>query len=443
MISLTRRLALGLLAAGLVVMFLLAHGSVLLFDRAFRDYLGSRLQEDAQSLMKDAIDRNGKLNLASLPFRGHYNQVYSGHYFSLQMDRATDIRSRSLWDKHLPEVAPGLSRRLVPGPEEQQLLVWSGTFRQDGHRFDITTALDYTSVADSLNWLRFSIWMLGGLLAILLVVIQQHVIRIVLAPLGQVRKELELLNDGHRLQIETPVPVEIAPVVNELNHQLERIERVLTRSRDGISNLGHALKTPIAVMEAQLARREFDQLPELRDALAARLADIHRLVQCELQRARLDTRNSSHKSHFQPEQELPPLISTLAEIYPHIAFHYSTEQAPSTLPWESEDMLEVLGNLLDNAGKWANAQARLTLRQQQENIEFIVEDDGPGIAPHKRAQVLNRGTRLDERVSGHGLGLGIVEQVVSFHGGRLYMAESSLGGLKAVIQLPLSPNGPK
>lgn len=437
MISLTRRLALGLLLAGLVIMFLLAHGSVVLFDHALREYLGNQLKSEAESIASSAINQNGQMDFDALADITPFNQVYSGHYFLLKVDDNKQIRSRSLWDTSLPHTSRGLLDTLMKGPEQQQLLVWRGTFSQNGHHFDVTTAIDYTRMNESLSWLRLSIWLLGGLLAVLLVIIQQHVIRLVLTPLKQVRAELELLNDGHRMKIETQVPIEIEPVVSELNHQLERIERVLSRSKDGISNLGHALKTPIAVMEAILARPELQKLPELRDNLSSQLANIHRLVQCELQRARLDSRESSHKARFQVDTEIPPLIATLGEIYPHIHFSFELNDQTLIIPWEGEDILEILGNLLDNAGKWASTQARLAITEDAGWVYLVVEDDGPGIAPDMHARVLNRGTRLDEQVSGHGLGMSIIEQVVNFLNGRLELGKSELGGLQATVALPL------
>jgi signal transduction histidine kinase len=108
------------------------------------------------------------------------------------------------------------------------------------------------------------------------------------------------------------------------------------------------------------------------------------------------------------------------------------------LPWDREDILELLGNLLDNACKWARqeVQVSITHNVSQERFELIVEDDGPGIAEPEREQVLSRGTRIDEQVQGHGLGLGIVRDIVEHCGGELSLQQSSLGGLAVVIHLP-------
>ncbi|WP_158701069.1 sensor histidine kinase [Phytohalomonas tamaricis] len=421
-------------------MLLLAQGSVVLFDYASRDYLAERLQEDAESLVAAPIREEGEMRLDPLRLRASFNRVYSGHYFIIDVDDEFHLRSRSLWDHRL-DPGNGLSDQLQRGPQGQSLLVWTGHYTRGGHDFVITTALDYTPITERLSWLRWCIWALGGTLAVMLVLVQRRVIRLGLRPLEKLRKELAQLHEGQRMTLETRVPDEIAPVVEELNHQLSRIEQVLNRSRDGIANLGHALKTPLAVLETLLVRRELNNIPEFRDALRTRLDEIHRLVERELQRARLDTCEVSPAARFRPDSDLPPLLDTLREIHgPAINFTTSVE-LNTPLPWDRDELLEVLGNLLDNAGKWAKSQARLTLLHEQSQLIMRVDDDGPGIAPQHREDVLHRGTRLDEQVAGHGLGLGIVEQIVTHHKGRLRLDESPFGGLAVIVEMPWPSTG--
>ncbi|OHV10869.1 hypothetical protein BH688_08195 [Kushneria phosphatilytica] len=442
MMSLTRRLDLGLLSASLVVMLMLAHGSVVLFDHVTRDYLTDRLREDAESLAALPMSHNADNEDSDLDpsrLRSAYNQVYSGYYFIIDIDDSIHIRSRSLWDHRLKPVS-GDTAQLRPGPEGQTLLVWTGQYQRGNHQYRITTALDYTPVTQRLDWLRLWIWGLGGVLALLLVFIQRRVIRLGLRPLERLRQELALMHRGQRMALETRVPDEIAPVVDELNHQLGRIEQVLNRSRDGIANLGHALKTPLSVMETQLARREFENIPELKRALHERLDEIHRLVERELQRARLDTGEASAAARFQPDKDLVGLLETLREIHADITFIDDSGPLP-VLPWDRDELLEVLGNLLDNAGKWAATEVRLRLTLEPQELHMQVDDDGPGIPPEQRERVLGRGTRLDEQVSGHGLGLGIVEQIVTHHGGYFQLDTSRLGGLAAIVVLPMPSSG--
>lgn len=437
MISLTRRLTIGLLLTALTIMLLLAQGSMMLFDHAVRAYLYDRLQTEAEGIISATLGSAPHFN--DDEFSGDafaYRRAYSGMYYVIEKDNEVPMRSRSLWDFEMPELVHHRPYQLVAGPKDQKLLVWQGTFTHAPHTFRITTALDYTPITRRLSWIRLSLWGLGGLMALVLVMVQRLVIRSSLQPFTQLREELMRLNAGHQMQLTTPVPREVAPVVNELNHQLERIDKVLKRSRDGIANLSHALKTPLAVMESLLSHQELREHPRLQSELRYRLDDIHRLVERELQRARLDTRDENHTARFAPDVDLPPLMDTLRTLYPHIHFTSRPDVHP-VLPWDREDILEVLGNLLDNAGKWATTQVRLTFTDTEDALQIDIEDDGPGIAPERRAEVLQRGTRLDERVSGHGLGLGIVAQIVHYHGGELRLEESEWQGLNVILTLPL------
>jgi len=141
-------------------------------------------------------------------------------------------------------------------------------------------------------------------------------------------------------------------------------------------------------------------------------------------------------AHFDCTQELPPLFDTLRMIH-----HRELDlqwQAPEgcRLPWDREDMLELLGNLLDNACKWAMSRVRLDITADETGYRLVIEDDGRGIPTEQRSEVLERGARLDERVEGHGLGLGIARDIVSAWNGELDLQQSALGGLRVYIRLP-------
>jgi len=139
---------------------------------------------------------------------------------------------------------------------------------------------------------------------------------------------------------------------------------------------------------------------------------------------------------FDCDAELPGLLATLNMIHgEHLDLSYRSP-AGLLLPWDREDLLELLGNLLDNACKWADAEVRLSVVESAQQFEVSVEDDGPGIPEDQRTQVFSRGTRLDEQTDGHGLGLGIVRDIVDTWGGRMLLLESEWGGLKVVIELP-------
>ncbi len=140
-------------------------------------------------------------------------------------------------------------------------------------------------------------------------------------------------------------------------------------------------------------------------------------------------------------EELPSLCATQRLIHgPHLQVSWSAPPG-LRLPWDREDLLEMLGNLLDNACKWADSEVRLTVAQGEGMVRLKVDDDGPGILPDQRQAVLERGTRLDEQVSGHGLGLGIARDIAEACGGRLSLEDSPLGGLRVSVELPLQKSG--
>lgn len=243
------------------------------------------------------------------------------------------------------------------------------------------------------------------------------------------------MQQGQRSQLDQQVPLELEPLVAQINHLLSHTEDTLKRSRNALGNLGHALKTPLAVLVSLAGREELKQLPELRESLNGQLQQIEQRIARELGRARL-AGEALPGAHFDCASELPELFSTLAMIHGnHLQLDW--QAAPGLrLPWDREDLLELLGNLLDNACKWADSQVQLHVSRAGEVYQLSIEDDGPSIEAAQREEVLSRGSRLDEQVAGHGLGLGIVRDIVDAWGGQLQLGDSELGGLRVSVTLP-------
>jgi signal transduction histidine kinase len=255
-----------------------------------------------------------------------------------------------------------------------------------------------------------------------------------LRPLEQVRQQIAQLQQGQRNELDGSVPRELEPLVAQINHLLTHTEDTLKRSRNALGNLGHALKTPLAVLVSLAGRGELKGYPALQASLLDNLQQIDQRLARELGRARL-AGEALPGAHFDCAEDLPGLFSTLAMIH-NRGLHLNWQAAVGLrLPWDREDMLEMLGNLLDNACKWAASQVRLSIECTAEGYLLKVEDDGPGIEAEQRTDVLNRGTRMDEQVAGHGLGLGIVRDIVDTWGGHLELVDSPLGGLCVRIQL--------
>ncbi|PMZ07178.1 ATP-binding protein, partial [Pseudomonas sp. FW306-02-H06C] len=414
--SIQRRLSLGLISVMVVVGLVLAQTSLWLFEVGLQRYLEAGLRNDSESLLMALVRGPLGLQLDERRLSPAYQRPFSGHYFHIDF-ADNHWRSRSLWDQELPLLDhPGLHSNLQLGPEGQQLLVLRADYRRLGQSISISVAQDYTPVRESFQRMR-QVGLGLGLTGLLLILVLQRVtVRRALRPLENAREQIAQLQQGQRSQLDDQVPLELVPLVAQINHLLAHTEDSLKRSRNALGNLGHALKTPLAVLLSLASGEKLDAHPELRKILREQLAQVQQRLNRELNRARL-AGDALPGAQFDCAAELPGLLATLNMIHgDHLNLDYT---APSGLhlPWDREDLLELLGNLLDNACKWADAEVRLSIVETAEGFVLAVEDDGPGIPEAQRDQVFSRGTRLDEQTDGHGLGLGIARDIVEAWGG--------------------------
>ena len=433
--SIQRRLSLGLVSVMLIVGLVLAQTSLWLFEQGLQRYLEAGLRNASENLLVALVRGPQGLQLDERRVSPAYQRPFSGHYFSIDF-ADTHWRSRSLWDQELPALEqPGLRSNLQLGPEGQQLLVLRSDYRRQGQAISISVAQDYTPVRESFQRMRQIGLGLGlaGLLLILL--LQRLTVRRALRPLETAREQIAQLQQGQRSQLDTEVPTELEPLVAQINHLLAHTEDSLKRSRNALGNLGHALKTPLAVLLSLASGPKLEGHPEVRRVLLEQLQQVQQRLNRELNRARL-AGDALPGVLFECDAELPGLLATLNMIHgEHLDLSY---QAPPglRLPWDREDLLELLGNLLDNACKWADAQVRLSVEERPQGFCLRVEDDGPGIPEARRNEVFSRGARLDEQTDGHGLGLGIVRDIVDACGGTLSLGDSEWGGLRVEVELP-------
>lgn len=433
--SIQRRLSLGLISVMVIVGLVLAQTSLWLFEVGLQRYLESGLRNDSENLLVALVRGPTGVQLDEQRLSPAYQRPFSGHYFRIDFGD-THWRSRSLWDQELPQLPQaGLKGNLQLGPEGQQLLVLRSDYKRFGQSISISVAQDYTPVRESFRLMR-QIGLVIGLAALLLILILQRVtVRRALRPLETARNQIAQLQQGQRSQLDTQVPVELEPLVAQINHLLAHTEDSLKRSRNALGNLGHALKTPLAVLLSVASSEQLKDHPQLSKLLREQLEQVQQRLNRELNRARL-AGETLPGALFDCDGELPGLLATLNMIHgEHLDLSYRVRPGLQ-LPWDREDLLELLGNLLDNACKWADAEIVLSISETPEGFRLTVEDDGPGIPESQRDQVFSRGTRLDEQTDGHGLGLGIVRDIVEVWGGVLLLQESGLGGLKVLIDLP-------
>jgi signal transduction histidine kinase len=258
-----------------------------------------------------------------------------------------------------------------------------------------------------------------------------------LAPLRTMQDALGRVRHGDARNMEGTFPSEIMPLVNEFNTVLAQNAEVVERARTQAGNLAHALKTPLSVL-ANAANA-----PEIRDDDLARLVasqvdTVRKQVDYHLSRAQAAASVQVPGMRTAVEPVIQGLVRVMQRVHAdrQLEFAVLHDQANLAFRGEEQDLQEMLGNLIDNASKWANSRIEIQTRVEQERLTISVDDDGQGIALDQRDTVLQRGVRVDQQVSGSGLGLAIVDDLARMYGGQLALADSPLGGLRASLILP-------
>jgi signal transduction histidine kinase len=432
------------LAIGLALGFVTLAGAQWLLtglavERMLKNQLGQRLERDAENLLAALEqDADGILALDTSRVGGEYQLPFSGHYFRIVTGSGRDIASRSLWDSTL--ALPGstsarLSEHAAPGPQGQSLWALVARYEKRGQVVHIVVAEDLAPLRASLREWHVLYGALTLLVIALVLLVQQWRLRRALAPIERLGAQMAELQSGRRDGLDIALPSEIAPLVEQLNALLGVFGRRARRSRDALGNLAHALKTRLAVMVQAADSDELAGHPELRKRLADSAELMRRAIERELRRARL--MGGAHPAQRSRVREaVDALARTLAVLHGERMPRMDIRIAPEIeLVMDPEDLMELLGNLMDNACSWARTRVCVTLHCTPEPL-LTVEDDGPGCPPDVLRSLSERGFRADESKPGHGLGLAIVRDLVDSYGGALEFDRSDLGGLRVSVHLP-------
>jgi signal transduction histidine kinase len=457
--SLTFRL---IASAGVWTVIGLVAGGFLL-SSLFRDSVersfDARLLGDLETVI-DAANPNatGELYVERATVDPRYYTPYSGWYWqvrdSAELEAAgkamTPRRSRSLWELWLaiPNVPTedGLRKGYITGPHGQHLRFIERDIsvrnlaaearegeQQQPHAYRIAVAADLAGLQAEVSafntTLAWSLALLGlGLLAAILVQVL-----VGLRPLGRVGEALAAIRSGRAAKLEGEFPSEIAPLASELNALVAHNADVVARARTHVGNLAHSLKTPLTVLsnEAQAHPGTMSEIV-LKQTTAMR-----RQVDHYLARARAAATVDVLGARTDVLPVITDLGRTLEKIHARRGVEIEVEGATGlAFRGERQDFEELVGNLMDNACKWARSLVKVIAEPAANGrLVITVEDDGPGIKPEQRTRVLE-GERLDESVPGSGLGLGIVRDISGLYGGSLTLDQASIGGLKAVLALP-------
>lgn len=292
---------------------------------------------------------------------------------------------------------------------------------------------DSSSFAQQMSRYRRTLWGWLGAMALLSLLALPGALAWGLRPLRTVAAEVRAIESGAQQRLERNYPKELQRLTDNINTLLRHERAQQERYKNALGDLAHSLKTPLAVLHG-LAEGQGDHSPALREQIAR----MDNIVQYQLQRAATAGRRA-----LTPPLALGPtlerLLASLRKVYRGKGVRVELALQPGAVFHGDEgDLMELLGNLLDNAFKWSAGTVRISAQGGRDGLWLTVEDDGPGIDEACATAVLQRGVRLDEATPGHGIGLPIVREIVAAYGGELVIDRASLGG--AVIQIHL-PNG--
>ncbi len=443
--SLAFRLAVG---AGLWIALALAAGGFAL-SSLFRDYVERSFDTRIHVLMESLVaatrlDDEGRPVVSRALGEPRFEQPLSGWYWQISDAAGPLARSRSLWDTDLPmpgEPAGGTARfRDLRGPSDQALRAVDRaiTLPPSDEPLTFTVAADPAEIKSEIARfnavLSYALAALGfGLITAVLIQV-----RFGLTPLRRMRDRLAAIRSGRAERLEGEFPAEVTPLADELNALLEHNAQVVDRARTHVGNLAHALKTPLAVLTNEAGDREGD----LAEVVRRQTAVMRRQVDHYLVRARTAATGGVLGARTEVAPVVEDLRRTLARIHADRAVVVETAASdPAVFRGERHDLEEMLGNLMDNACKWAAGRVRVEVVQEGTKLTVVVDDDGPGLRPEDRAAALDRGRRLDEGVPGSGLGLSIVADIAGLYGGALSLEDAPLGGLRARLVLPAAAGG--
>ncbi|GMV54678.1 MAG: hypothetical protein AMXMBFR6_04830 [Betaproteobacteria bacterium] len=448
-------LRLRLLGATLATLVVALAGAHWWLSGLFRDHVLQQF-DLALSQQLDQLAARLELDVQGLPSIGargmsdpRWEKAYSGLYWQVERlpghggQSRAELRSRSLWDAELrlPDdalVDGAVHRHEATGPRGEQLRVVERSMQAPepaGSRWRLIVAGDTHDIAAAVE--RFTGVLaasLGGL-GVLLGLAALAQVAVGLAPLKSMQTGLQRVRQGQTQRLQGRFPSEVQPLINELNGVLDRNAEVVARARAHAGNLAHALKTPLAILR-QAARQAG---PSELSALVGEQVEIaERHMHWHLARARAAATQQAPGQRTLIEPVLRSLLRAMERLHADRHLDLGAEDMPPGLAFagEEQDLQEMVGNLLDNACRSACAAVTVRAAQEGGRLCITVDDDGLGIAPEQRTEVLQRGVRLDEARAGSGLGLAIVVDLARLYGGDLTLGSADAGGLSARLVLP-------
>jgi signal transduction histidine kinase len=424
-------------------------GLVALFQYHVERRIGTELETYLSQIIGSiGITADGRIRFTQELADPRFRQPLSGLYWQIQDDdRPTLLRSRSLWDAviDLPddELAPGrVHQHTLPGPGNRPLLVRERQiiFQPDtvARRLRIAVAVEQGDLFAARDAFAADMLPYLAVMACVLSLAAWIQISIGLAPLGAIRRGVVAIRSGARRRLSNEYPDEVMPLVDEMNGLLEGQEQAIKRARAWTADLAHGLKTPLTVLTADSQRLREQGNTVIADDLDQLAETMRRRVDRELIRARARSGVQTRQARADIGDAIQGIVRTLKRTPRGRRLDWTVETPEgifaAILP---DDLGELLGNLLENASKWAQRTVRVSV-SQRDTIAVLIEDDGPGVPDNQLRKLGLRGVRLDEQTQGSGLGLAIARDITEAYHGDLSFDRAAIGGLAVTVRLPLS-----
>lgn len=436
-ISLSTRLVAG--AAVWLILMLAVGGGVLAW--AFRDTVETEFSRRLDAMLRGMIasmetKSDGSVMLIRPLGDPRFDQIFSGFYWQVTEPSGRLLRSRSLWDNTLTAMGndSGLQVHRIVGPNGQHLLVAERDiqFPDANGPVHVMIAGDLREVSDAVDRFDLLLAVSLGLLGLGLVVAILIQVRFGLKPLRKLAMDLNAVRQGEHARLADQYPEEVAPLAKAMNSVLDKDAELIERARRHIGNLAHGLKTPLAVIAA-----ESSETPDV-TLLNEQVQIMRRLIEHHLGRASAVAGAGVRLGVATPVGSTAnDIASVLRKVFAEknlvIDVDIDTEIA---FRGHREDLEEILGNLTENACKWAVSRIQISAVQDIKGLTLMVEDDGPGMSEGQAVEASKRGKRFDEIAPGWGLGLSIVSDLVEVNGGEIAFSRSPLGGLRVCVKLP-------
>ncbi len=472
--SLRFRLLVATLVALLVALLLAGLLLASLFrDHVLRQFAATLTAQLDQVTARLEFDPSGQPQLDaqtlsdprwSRPYSGLYWQIDAGIDSGINAEaggspRRGVLRSRSLWDATLTVANDALADGSVhvhetTGPDGAPLLLVERSVRRDtgaaGTPWRLLVAADLGETEAAVS--RFNGVLLASLAVLLGLLCAAAVAQVAvgLSPLRALQRALAAVREGRVPRLEGRFPAEVQALTDDFNGVLDRNAEVVARARTQAGNLAHAIKTPLAAMAqaAQTAAQRPGAAAELPALVQEQVAVARRHVDWHLARSRAAAALGLPGAHVAVAPVIAGLVRVLERVHAGRGLSLACDQVDpgASFAGEAQDLQEILGNLLDNACKWARHEVGVSAAMFTEagsrRLRIVIEDDGPGIAPAQRQAVMARGERLDESVPGSGLGLAIVHELVHLYGGQVGLDQSAMGGLRVELTLPGAAGSP-